>query len=196
MTGIADIVAGRVVSGKYASDYRLENVEGKNGKIVTKPVYRGDLFSFSRTEDEVRKTKIIFAVSTASEWVFFFLSILINTRAGRAVYVSLPFLAAAFPLLGQSDAVWALLSAKESVIRSVKDKITERTVTWVFLVLFFSLSSFIGHIVFWIRNGEGAMDVVFLILTLLMVASSWNLFLKRKDLEMKKTGTTVLPKKD
>ncbi|MGN1163865.1 MAG: hypothetical protein ACI4S4_03560, partial [Candidatus Ornithospirochaeta sp.] len=114
-----------MVSGKYASDYRLENVEGRNGKIVTKPVYRGDLFSFSRTNEEVRRTKVIFAVSTVAEWIFFFVSILLNTRAGRAMYVSLPFLAVAFPLLGQSDAVWTLVSSKESVIRSVKDKITE-----------------------------------------------------------------------
>ena len=185
-----------MVSGKYASDYRLENVEGKRGKIVTKPVYRGDLFSFSGTEKDVRKTKLIFAVSTAAEWILFFVAILLNTKAGRAMYVSLPFLATAFPLLGQTDAVWTLLVSKENVIRSVKDKITEKTVTWVFMVFFLSLCSLVGHIVFWIRNGESAMDVVFLVLTLFLTASSWNLFLKRKNLEMKKSGTTVLPEKD
>lgn len=195
LTGIC-LFGGCVVSGKYASDYRLENIEGKNGKIVTKPVYRGDLFSFSKTEDEVKKVKVIFAVSTLVEWILFFVSIILNTRAGRAMYVSLPFLALAFPLLGQSDGVWTLLTAKDKVIRSVKDKITEKMVTWIFLVFFFSICSFIGHLVFWVRNGEGVMDVVFLILTLLILAASWNLFLKRKDLEMKKTGTTVLPEKD
>ena len=90
-----------MVSRKYASDYRLENVEGKNGKIVTKPVYRGDLFGFSKSKEEVKRLKVIFIATTIIEWCLYFSSVLINTRAGRALYVSLPFLAVAFPLLGQ-----------------------------------------------------------------------------------------------
>ena len=185
-----------MVSRKYASDYRLENVEGKNGKIVTKPVYRGDLFGFSKSHEEVKKLKVIFIVTTIIEWCFYFSSVLINTRAGRTMYVSLPFLAVAFPLLGQSDAVWTFASTRGDVTRMVKDKITEKLISWIFMVLFFSFCSIIGHIVFWIRNGETFIDAVFLVLTVLLVFLSWNLFKKRKDLEMKKTGTTVLPEKE
>lgn len=185
-----------MVSRKYASDYRLENIKTKSGKIVTKPVYRGDLFGFSKPKAEVKKLKYIFLISTIIEWLLFLASLLINTRSGRAMYVSLPFLALAFPLLGQSDAVWTFVSAKDGVTRMVKDKITEKLISWIFMVLFFSVCSAIGHIVFWVRNGESVIDVVFLILTILIIASSWNLFIKRKDLEMKKTGTTVLPEKE
>ena len=49
-----------MVSRKYASDYRLENIEGKNGKIVTKPVYRGDLFGFLKPTEEIKRLKTIF----------------------------------------------------------------------------------------------------------------------------------------
>ena len=185
-----------MVSKKYTSDYRLENVEGKNGKIVTKPVYRGDLFGFSKSQEEVKRLKSIFVVSTIIEWCLYVFSILINTRAGRAMYVSLPFLAIAFPLLGQSDAVWTFASTKGDATRMIKDKITEKLVSWIFMVLFFAFCSIIGHIVFWIRNGESVIDAVYLVLTVLLVFLSWNLFKKRKDLEMKKTGTTVLPEKE
>ena len=185
-----------MVSRKYTSDYRLENIKDKNGKIVTKPVYRGDLFGFSKSQEEVKRLKSIFVVSTIIEWCLYVFSILINTRAGRAMYVSLPFLAIAFPLLGQSDAVWTLASTKGDAARMVKDKITEKLVSWVFTVLFFSLCSVVGHIVFWVRNGETIIDAVFLVLTVLLIFLSWNLFKKRKDLEMKKTGTTVLPEKE
>ena len=185
-----------LVSRKYTSDYRLENIKDKNGKIVTKPVYRGDLFGFSKSQEEVKRLKSIFVVSTIIEWCLYVFSILINTRAGRAMYVSLPFLAIAFPLLGQSDAVWTLASTKGDAARMVKDKITEKLVSWVFTVLFFSLCSVVGHIVFWVRNGETIIDAVFLVLTVLLIFLSWNLFKKRKDLEMKKTGTTVLPEKE
>lgn len=37
-----------MVSRKYAGDYRLENVKDKNGKLVTKAVYRGEIFGFVR----------------------------------------------------------------------------------------------------------------------------------------------------
>lgn len=182
-----------MASRKYAADYRLENVKDKKGRVVTRAVYRGELFSFVKNEDEIRKTKVVFAVSTFLQWVFYLSSLLISSRAGRAMYVTLPFLVSAFPLLGQSDAVWTLWSRKENVIRSDKDKISEKLVSWVFMTFFFSLSSLVAHVVFWIRNGETIGDALFLVLTLLIAASGWNLFLHRKDLEMKATGTTVIP---
>ncbi|MCI7606678.1 MAG: hypothetical protein MSS69_07975 [Spirochaetales bacterium] len=185
-----------MVSKKYTSDYRLENVEGKNGKVVTKPVYRGDLFGFSKSEKKIKRLKTIFIITTIIQWCLYLASVLINTRAGRTMYVSLPFLAIAFPLLGQSDAVWTFVSTKGDATRMVKDKITEKLISWIFMVLFFAFCSIIGHVVFWIRNGETIIDAVFLVLTVLLVFSSWNLFTKRKDLEMKKTGTTVIPEKD
>ena len=185
-----------MVSRKYASDYRLENIEGKNGKIVTKPVYRGDLFGFLKPTEEIKRLKTIFIATTVIEWCLFFLSLLLNTRAGRTMYVSLPFLAVAFPLLGQSDGVWTFVSTKSDATRMIKDKITEKLISWIFAVLFFSFCSIIGHVVFWIRNGETVIDAVFLVLTVLLLFLSWNLFVKRKDLEMKRTGTTVLPEKE
>ena len=185
-----------MVSRKYASDYRLENVEDKKGRIITKSIYRGDLYGFSKPEKEIGKLKKVYAVSTLMEWVLYFASLLMNTESGRTMYVSLPFLVIAFPLLGQSDAVWTFISSRKDVIRSVKDKITEKMISWVFMVFFFSLSSFVGHIIFWIRNGEGVKDAIFLVLTLLVLGLSWNLFLQRRGLSMEKSGTTVLPERE
>ena len=185
-----------LVSRKYASDYRLENVEDKKGRIITKSIYRGDLYGFSKSEKGLGKLKKVYVVSTLMEWVLYFASLLMNTESGRTMYVSLPFLVIAFPLLGQSDAVWTFISSRKDVIRSVKDKITEKMISWVFMVFFFSLSSFVGHIIFWIRNGEGVKDAIFLVLTLLVLGLSWNLFLQRKGLSMEKSGTTVLPERE
>lgn len=182
-----------MVSRKYASDYRLENVKDKKGKIVTKPVYRGELYSFSKSKKEIKKLKKIFIISLILEWFIFLLSLFLNTRVGRAMYVVLPFLGVAFPLLGETDTIWAFLSSKGPMIRSEKDKITEKMVSWIFTAFLLFIFSFVGHIIFWIRNGETITDAIFLVLTVLEIALSWNLFSKRKDLEMVKTGTTKLP---
>ena len=39
-------------------------------------------------------------------------------------------------------------------------------------------------------------DAIFLVLTLLVLGLSWNLFLQRKGLSMEKSGTTVLPERE
>ena len=94
-----------MVSGKYAGDYRLENVKNRNGKTVTKAVYRGEIFGFEKAGDDLKRTRRIFLISTVCEWIFLIAFLLINSDKGRVMYVSLPLIAVAFPLLGQSDIV-------------------------------------------------------------------------------------------
>ncbi len=182
-----------MVSRKYAGDYRLENVRNKNGKLVTKAVYRGEIFGFERPEEEVRRTRRIFLVSTVCEWVFLIAFLFINSDKGRVMYVSLPMIAAAFPLLGQSDTVGLLYRKSGEYKREEKDRVTERLVSYLFISFFFALCSAVGHTVAWIRNGESTADAVHLVLTVLFVFTAWNLFSKREALRMKSTGTTVLP---
>ncbi len=182
-----------MVSRKYAGDYRLENVKDKNGKLVTKAVYRGEIFGFERPEEEMRRSRRIFLVSTICEWVFLIAFLFINSDKGRVLYVSLPMIAAAFPLLGQSDTVGLLYRKSGEYKRQEKDRITERLVSYVFISFFLALCSAVGHVAAWIRKGESTADAVQLVLTVLFVFTSWNLFSKREGLKMKGTGTTVLP---
>ena len=180
-------------SRKYAKDYRLENKSQKNGKVVTIPVYRGELFGFEKKREDVERAKKIFISFTFAEWVIYIVALLLNTDKDRVMYVSLPLIAVAFPLLGQTSIVLMLIKAKNEYIRSEKDKITERLTSWVFVSFFFSLCSLLGHFVSWIMSGESIIDAVLLFLTLLLVALSYSLFAKRKDLAMKVVGTTKLP---
>ncbi len=182
-----------MVSRKYAGDYRLENVRDKNGKLVTKAVYRGEIFGFVRPEEEMRRSRRIFLISTICEWVFLIAFLFINSGKGRVLYVSLPMIASAFPLLGQSDTVGLLCRKSGEYKRQEKDRITERLVSYIFISFFLALCSAGGHVAAWIEKGESTADAVQLVLTVLFVFTSWNLFSKREGLKMKSTGTTVLP---
>lgn len=182
-----------MVSRKYAGDYRLENVRNRNGKLVTKAVYRGEIFGFVRSEEEIRNLRRIFLISTICEWVFLFAFLFINSDKGRVLYVSLPMIAAAFPLLGQSDVVGLLYRKSGEYKRQERDRVNGHLVSYVFISLFFSLCSAVGHTAAWIAKGESTVDAVQLVLTVLFVFTSWNLFSKREALKMKSTGTTVLP---
>ena len=182
-----------MVSRKYAGDYRLENVKNRNGKIVTRAVYRGEIFGFEKTGDDMKRTRRILLISTLCEWAFLIAFLLINSDKGRVMYVSLPLIAVAFPLLGQSDIVSLLYRRSGEYKRQEKDRITERLVSYVFISLFLSFCSAAGHVVAWVRKGESIADAVVLVLTVLLVFSFWNLFKRRGDLRMKSTGTTALP---
>ena len=85
---------------------------------------------------------------------------------------------------------------KSEYIRSEKDKITEKLISYVFVSFFFSLCSLLGHIVSWIMSGESILDAILLVLTLLLVALSYSLFAKRKDLAMKVVGVAKLPEEE
>ncbi len=183
-------------SRKYTKDYRLENKSQKNGKVVTIPVYRGELFGFEKKKEDVERVKRVFLIFTIAEWVIYFVALLLNTDKGRVMYVSLPLIAVAFPLLGQTSIVLMLKKTKSEYIRSEKDKITEKLISWVFVSFFFSLCSLLGHVVSWIMRGESILDAILLVLTLLLVALSYSLFAKRKDLAMKMVGTTKLPEEE
>ncbi len=178
-----------MVSRKYTSDYRIENEEGKNGKTKTIAVYRGDLFDWVVSKEEVEKIKRIFTFSTIIEWVLLLISLSLNTDKSRVAYVSLPLIAVAFPLLGQTDCLFAF-KAKKSFERRDKDKVSEKLVSYVFVTLFLSSCSAIGHVISWLTGGESILDATLLIMTVLLIGLSWNLFSKRNKLQMKKSGST------
>ncbi|MBQ0071947.1 MAG: hypothetical protein KBS81_08895 [Spirochaetales bacterium] len=182
-----------MVSRKYASDYRLENVTDKKGRLVTVPVYRGDTFSFERPEDEMKRIKSTFVAFLVLQIVLFFIPLFLNSQSARTIYVSLPYLAMAFPLLGEADAVSTFWTLKKDVRRSEKDKVTEKLVSWVFLTMLFGSFSTLGHIVHWVLDGETVTDAIHLVVTILIVALGYSLFSKRKLLSMRKTGSTKMP---
>lgn len=179
-----------MVSRKYTSDYRLENVEGKDGKTKTVAVYRGDLFDWIVSKEEVEKIKKIFTFSTIIEWVLLMISLSLNTNKSRVMYVSLPLIAVAFPLLGQTDCLFVLRKIKKSVERKDKDKVSEKLVSYIFVTLFLSSCSAIGHVISWLISGESILDALLLIINILLIGLSWNLFTKRSKLQMKKSGST------
>ncbi len=182
-----------MVSRKYVGDYRLENVVTESGKTVTRPVYRGDIFNFVKSEADMLKLKGMIIRTTVIEWLVFLLALLINSDKGRVMYVSLPLIAVSFPLLGQSRSVLLLMKKKGDYRREEKDRISERLVSCVFMTLFFSFCSALGHAAAWLKYGESTEDAVLLSLTAAITAFSFSLFRKRGGLEMEKTGTAGLP---
>ena len=187
-----------MVSTKYTSDYRLENVvDPRTGKLVTKAVYRGDWFCFEKPAALVRQRKILFTILVGLITAAFIGALLltgINERnqdmiAIEKYYVIIPFVGLMFPIFFMGTAAVRMWRATDKVTREHRDKISDRFAATGISAAILSGVSVIGHIVSWAINGETVTDMIFLGITLIILAASLVIFLLRKDLSMIQCGT-------
>ena len=187
-----------MVSTKYTSDYRLENVvDPRTGKLVTKAVYRGDWFCFEKPAALVRQRKILFTILVGLITAAFIGALLltgINERnqdmiAIEKYYVIIPFVGLMFPIFFMGTAAVRMWRATDKVTREHRDKIGDRFAATGISAAILSGVSVIGHIVSWAINGETVTDMIFLGITLIILAASLVIFLLRKDLSMIQCGT-------
>ena len=187
-----------MVSTKYTSDYRLENVvDPRTGKLVTKAVYRGDWFCFEKPAALVRQRKILFTILVGLITAAFIGALLltgINERnqdmiAIEKYYVIIPFVGLMFPIFFMGTAAVRMWRATDKVTREHRDKISDRFAATGISAAILSGVSVIGHIVSWAINGETVTDMIFLGITLIILAASLAIFLLRKDLSMIQCGT-------
>ena len=200
-------LCGALVTTKYTSDYRLENVVNpRTGKLVTKAVYRGDWFCFEKPAEFIKKRKILYTVLTGLILTGFVGALLLtgiternlNMKAIEQYYVIIPFMALIFPIYFMGAATVRMWRATDKVTREHRDKIIERyTVTGISAAILSGIS-LIGHIVSWAINGETVTDMIFLGITVIILAASAVVFAFRKDLSMVKCGTAriVYPDED
>lgn len=187
-----------MVSTKYTSDYRLENVvDPRTGKLVTKAVYRGDWFCFEKPAALVRQRKTLFTILVgllAAAFIGALLLTGINERnqdviAIEQYYVIIPFVGLMFPIFFMGTAAVRMWRATDKVTREHRDKIGDRFAATGISAAILSGVSAIGHIVSWAINGETVTDMIFLGITLMILAASLAIFFLRRDLSMVQCGT-------
>lgn len=187
-----------MISSKYASDYRLENVaDPKTGKLKTKAVYRGDWFRFEKPAELVKKRKILFTALTCV-LIAVFIAVLMLTggaernrdvKALEQIYVLVPFVGLLFPIYYLVGAVIRMWAVREKATRAEKDRIAGRITGAAVAAIVLAGVSFVGHIVSWALNGETKTDIVLLILTAAVIAICIVMLVFRNDLVMEKCGT-------
>ena len=187
-----------LVTTKYTADYRLENVVNpKTGKLVTKAVYRGDWFCFEKPAALVQKRKILYTVLVGLIVVGFIAALLLtginernqDTIAINQYYVIIPFMALMFPAFFMGAAAFRMWRATDKVTREHRDRIVMRFTSSGISAAVLAGISLIGHIVSWAINGETVTDIIFLGITVMILAASILVFVFRSDLSMIKCGT-------
>jgi len=128
---------------KYASDWRLENVE-KNGKVKTVPVYRGDWYRFTYP-DKAASFRVRAAVCTVLLVVTALATLFFRIDTFRTWYANMPYYISLFFLIFLADTVIRHFRAGSGRIkREDAEKIWSRFMIDSFFGLFFVSASIIG----------------------------------------------------
>lgn len=116
-----------MVTNKYANDYRLENILGKNGKLVTVAVYRGLYFRFLAPPATIRRMKIVYPAAFAASAAAWLVLACLNLRgAAWGWSILMPMALSLIAIFFEGGAVWRLCTAKDKVTREHNDKLYQR----------------------------------------------------------------------
>ncbi len=180
-----------MVSGKYAKDYKLENVLGANGRIKTVSVYAGPYFAFKAGAASVKRTRTVCAAMCAAALAAAAVPLFVNTGVVHNYGVVLPFVLGLIPLFNLLAAMYRFIRAGEKVTREHKDKLGGRFL-WASAALFVCAGgSMIGQIVWYFGHSAEICfaDIAVSICTAVLMAAAAVLFLQKKNLEMKQVSS-------
>ncbi len=182
-----------MVTRKYVKDYRLENTTGKNGRIVTKPVYAGAYYVFEKTPEEVKRARLLVTIFGAAAALCLIAGLAVYGRNGftSQYYTLFPFALCAFPLLYLGFAVYAFYVNKEEITREKKEKMIDRLEKSSLAATILSALNLIGLLIAFILKIAGVekrpvtvSDVVFISVSTLLFIVSVLVFGFRKSLRM------------
>jgi hypothetical protein len=186
-----------MLSKKYVGDYRLENVKDKNGKLVTRPVYKGAWYVFVNGADNVRQETRLIAVLTAAAIVFLAVSLLFYSNKGFTAqyYTLIPFLVCVFPLMYLCIAVYNLIKVtRRDPVRATReenDKMSDRVAKCTFVMMLLSGWNLCGIVLAYILKLAGKEarpvvtgDIVFSLSSALFFAVIVFIFSRRKKTAM------------
>lgn len=109
---------------KYTDDYRLENRPGKNGKLKTVAVYRGDYYDYAQPQEVLTRMKRIYGVLSGAAVVFeALLLIFTSLLPGDFRPAALPMALLLLPMFFTVRAVYTLFTCTAPLIREQADRL-------------------------------------------------------------------------
>lgn len=115
-----------MISTRYASDYRLDNDTGQTGKTRHKLVYVGPLYEFVNDPAKVRAAGNHCLIVLASMWLLWIIGIVLPTSYFHYIYIVLPFVCCAIPLILMSAGLFYLKTAACPYERIRKERTGDR----------------------------------------------------------------------
>jgi hypothetical protein len=160
-----------VSRNRYVGDYRLvESIDGR-GRIRTDYEYTGAYYAHAGGADAARRLLTRALVACGAAWLAFVGALTPVSRAGKTLYVLLPFAFAALPLGLMTATVIRTLRAGEKLEHRHADQLENRCPACSFLVMLLCAAALIGEGVNLVRGAQMlAGDVAFAACAALVLA--------------------------
>ena len=154
-----------MVSRKYLNDYTIEYVEGRNGKLKARAVYKGKYFTFVEPGSIVKKTRNHMTLLLVLTWCAYIIPLLIDSSTAKTFYVIFPHTFVFIPMSGMSFVAYHLWTQKLPLTRQKSDFFSLKAPAFSFFMALLSgfalagciISSltgktklFSGEIIFWL----------------------------------------------
>ncbi|MBE6753499.1 MAG: hypothetical protein E7559_03980 [Ruminococcaceae bacterium] len=132
---------------KYAGDYRLENIPDKKGVLKTEVVYRGAYYRFTGSAEELASAKPRLVVGGLLFCIAQIISVTLNTRCARCMWVILPQSFAILAGALMAAGIWTLLRAPERMTREYAEKTHNRINGGSLMAMLLSGAAFISSVI-------------------------------------------------
>lgn len=179
---------------KYAADYEIEYIERLDRKRPqARRIYVGPYFVFDLSAAELKRLRCFCIALCLAAALCLVVPMCIDCGSTRTWYVQLP---AAFGWIGWVLAVyslWNLLSYKERAEREQRDSICDRMSSGAFTLALFTAIASVGSVVYLVKNGISAADILVLLCNGAAFACALLMFSLRKRLNMRQVENPEKP---
>lgn len=158
------------------SDYSIEYFRDKNGRLKKRSVYKGPDFYYVLPEELRRKACVLLGAFIVLSIVFTMFPLLMANELMHKWYTSLPFIVCLFADIHLVMGFVCYLRASEPLKREDVRSGFERIAIWSFMDILFSLTSFVGQIIWHVKNGFRMTDTMITVSTLLLFICSIIVF--------------------
>lgn len=173
-----------MVSKKYVNDYKIDldyNPLTKRQKMTAH--YVGPRFFFA-DRDKAAAAKILFTVVSLVIEACYWTMLFVESPCGHIWYVMIPLVFMMLPMIFRFAFLYRLLTAVRDVTREHRDKIVDRFAVVNTGTIILSALSLAGHVVFSFRYSDTGTDVLFYILTSVILLLAVWLFVVRYRIDM------------
>ncbi len=170
-------------SRKYMKDYKLVHAIRPNGSIATCAEYTGKYYRFTADSNRINHARKLSVIFIALSWATYLIALLPAAYVSRVIYVIVPFVSTAIPLVFLSDSVLIFLRAKAPLKRETADRISQGLPARSMIALIFASFSFLSFAVTAVLS-HGDMrfgDIAFGVSSLCLCAFVAFIFRLKKD---------------
>jgi len=166
---------------KYVGDYRLIEELDERGRIRTRTEYIGKAYYHVMPARDVKRAMIEAGVAAVVMWALWIGAMVLPSTGMHSWFISLPFMAMAVPMFLLTETIFTVRPGRDPFERRHAERQNNRYPQTAVIIIAFAVFTLIAWFVSYLLGMEIVTgDGVFILCTLLIIATSAFIFAKRR----------------